>query len=244
MRTLRCECGEAIMWTTDSPFDCQGCMKCNTTYAGHPDGHKPLQPHTWKIMYDQNTGKPYKRCNKCGAVDEESYKESHKISDDIFDEHGNVKGAKTYDSPAVINNDDLVIELPPDDNIDDDGKIIDGPSLDELPIPEDLNEAIEVLTNDENIKSAWEYTEDEFLGFTHHGFGTGLRNGWGLWRRESILTKWFNEKGIYHADDMSGIILTSFHRSANNIPIDLEGQIKQYREYWDKVDPNVNKGII
>ena len=64
MRTLRCKCGEAMMWTTDRPFDCQGCMKCNTTYAGHPDGHKPLQPHTWKIMYNQNTGKPYKKCDK------------------------------------------------------------------------------------------------------------------------------------------------------------------------------------
>lgn len=64
------------MWTTDSPCDCQGCKKCNTTYAGHPDNHKELQPHTWKTMYNQNTGKPYKRCDKCHAVDEESYREA------------------------------------------------------------------------------------------------------------------------------------------------------------------------
>jgi hypothetical protein len=190
-------------------------------------------------MYNQNTGKPYKRCEKCSAVDEESYKKAQEISDDIFDEHGNVKGAKTYDSPAIINNDDLVIELPPDDNLDDDGKIINGPTLDELPIPEDLNEAIEILTNDENIKFVRECTEDEFLGSTHHGFGTELRNSWGLWTG-SVLAKWFNEKGIYHADDMSGIILASFHRSANSVPIDLAGQIKHYRDFWEANNPDVN----
>lgn len=76
MRTLRCKCGEAIAWTTDNFQDCQGCEKCQTTYAGHPDNHRPLQPHTWKIMYNENTGKPYKRCEKCYAVDEESYKEA------------------------------------------------------------------------------------------------------------------------------------------------------------------------
>lgn len=76
MRTLRCKCGDRIAWTTDNFQDCQGCPSCNTTYAGHPDYHKELQPHTWKIMYNQNTGKPYKRCEKCYEVDEESYRES------------------------------------------------------------------------------------------------------------------------------------------------------------------------
>lgn len=76
MRTLRCKCGEGIAWTTDSFPDCQGCHICNTTYSGHPNGHKELQPHTWKIMYNENTGKPYKRCEKCYNADEESYNES------------------------------------------------------------------------------------------------------------------------------------------------------------------------
>ena len=56
--------------------DCQGCEICQTTFAEHPDFHEPLQPHTWVVMYNQNTGKPYKRCTKCHQADIESYKES------------------------------------------------------------------------------------------------------------------------------------------------------------------------
>jgi len=82
MRTVRCKCGKRVGWTSDSFQDCQGCPECGTTYAGHPDNHKPLQPHEWKIMYNQNTGKPYKRCKKCYEVDEESFKESNIIEKD------------------------------------------------------------------------------------------------------------------------------------------------------------------
>jgi hypothetical protein len=30
-------------------------------------------------MYNQNTGKPYKRCKRCNEIDEESFKESNII---------------------------------------------------------------------------------------------------------------------------------------------------------------------
>jgi hypothetical protein len=78
MRTLRCKCGDAVMHTSMSPFDCEGCEKCQTTFAGHPDNHKPLQPHEWKTLYNQNTGKPYKVCKHCHKTDEVSYLESKK----------------------------------------------------------------------------------------------------------------------------------------------------------------------
>jgi hypothetical protein len=142
-----------------------------------------------------------------------------------------------------LEEDGLVVELPPDDEIDDDGKLVDDPSLEDLPIPTNLDEAIEALANQENIEFMQKCTEDEFLGHTHHGFGTGLRNGWGLWTG-SVLAKWFNEKGIYHADDMSGIILTSCYRKGTGKDIDLEGQIKFYRDFWEENQPDVNKGII
>ena len=64
------------MWTTDGTHDCQGCKECKTTYAGHPDYHRPLQPHVWGKLYNQNTGKPYKVCEKCHTIDDESYKKS------------------------------------------------------------------------------------------------------------------------------------------------------------------------
>jgi hypothetical protein len=81
MRYYRCKCGKSVLWTTDGVRDCEGCEECNTTYSGGPNGHSELKPHTWKIMYNQNTGKPYKICSVCGRMDEKSYKESSKKDD-------------------------------------------------------------------------------------------------------------------------------------------------------------------
>lgn len=50
--------------------------------------------------------------------------------------------------------------------------------------------------------------------------------------RDNDLYKWFAAKGIFHADDMSGIIFTSFERRLRNEPIDLDGQIEFYKNYW------------
>ena len=54
-------------------------------------------------------------------------------------------------------------------------------------------------------------TEDQFSSQMHFGFGMWMRNNWGLWRG-SQLAKYFHDKDIHHADDMSGIILDSYHR--------------------------------
>lgn len=48
-------------------------------------------------------------------------------------------------------------------------------------------------------------TEDEFSGKFHFGFGMWLRNNWDLWKG-SRLSKYFNSIGVYHPDDMTGII--------------------------------------
>lgn len=78
MITLRCKCGEIVVHTSMGTQDCMGCEICGTTFAGHPDNHKPLQPHEWEVMYNQSTGKPYKRCKNCYQADEESFKEAQK----------------------------------------------------------------------------------------------------------------------------------------------------------------------
>ncbi len=77
MRYVRCKCRNREGWTSDSFQDCQGCPDCKTTFASHPDNHRPLQPHDWETVYNERTGKPYKRCKNCHEVDEESYKESN-----------------------------------------------------------------------------------------------------------------------------------------------------------------------
>ncbi len=65
----------------------------------------------------------------------------------------------------------------------------------------------------------------------HHGFGTGLRNSWGLWGG-SPLAQYFNAMGIHHPDDMSGIILVSFWRHLKGKPLRVEEQVAGYKRYW------------
>jgi hypothetical protein len=67
----------------------------------------------------------------------------------------------------------------------------------------------------------------------HHSLGGRLRNELQLWY-DSVISKWFHSLGIHHADDMSGIILTSYHRKLNNVPINLEEQVQYYKDWWNK----------
>lgn len=66
----------------------------------------------------------------------------------------------------------------------------------------------------------------------HLKFGMTLRNEVFSNNKDSILIKYFNSKGIYHLDDMSGIIFKSLHRKLNHKRINLEQQIKEKIEYW------------
>jgi hypothetical protein len=75
-------------------------------------------------------------------------------------------------------------------------------------------------------------TEDEFSTSVHFGFGMWMRNNWFLWGG-SRLSKYFNDMGIYHPDDMSGIILDSYHRFLNHKELKLEEQVKHYQDFWE-----------
>ena len=78
------------------------------------------------------------------------------------------------------------------------------------------------------IKSREEFNIAEY----HHGLGTWIRNSWGLWGG-SRLRDYFQNIGIHHPDDMSSIILLSFHRHLNDEEIRLSKQVKFYQKYWE-----------
>ena len=73
-------------------------------------------------------------------------------------------------------------------------------------------------------------SEDDMILY-HHGLGTWIRNNWALWAK-GRLSKYFNEVGIKHPDDMSGIILTSFWRHLHSQPIKLDEQVECYKKHW------------
>ena len=65
----------------------------------------------------------------------------------------------------------------------------------------------------------------------HHTIGRTIRNKWGFWTKSELKT-WFNDKGIVHPDDMSGILMKSFWRFKHDKPLKLNEQIQYYKDYW------------
>ena len=59
-----------------------------------------------------------------------------------------------------------------------------------------------------------------------------IRNEWGLWKKESDMYNYFYKMGLWHADDMSSVILTSYHRFINGKELSLKEQINHYLDYW------------
>lgn len=85
----------------------------------------------------------------------------------------------------------------------------------------------------DTIKYDFKIAPEEVAGTKHHfGLGQGLRNGKELWKG-SLLRTYFRINGVKHPDDMSSIILTTFHRKLNDKPIKFKQQKKYYKEYWE-----------
>lgn len=109
-------------------------------------------------------------------------------------------------------------------------------SIDGVYIPIDLNDCFKQIDGfwADSIKSqVRSMSEDEFTANAHFGIGMWMRNNWKLWGG-SRLSKYFNDLGVFHPDDMSGIILTSYHRYLLGRDVKLEEQISYYKEYWKK----------
>lgn len=100
-------------------------------------------------------------------------------------------------------------------------------------IPKDLDDAFIELKKmlAPALLNELRNNSEEHLSGYHHGLGTWLRNNWGLWAG-ARLAQYFNQLGIHHPDDMSGIILTSFWRHLHSQPIRLNEQVQFYKKYW------------
>ena len=106
-------------------------------------------------------------------------------------------------------------------------------------IPQDLDDCFDELKkilHPEFIDEIKDGREDDMIKY-HRGLGQWIRNNWGLWSN-SQLSKYFNNFEIYHPDDMSSIIITSFWKYLNGKPLELEEQIKYYQDYWEKMRKN------
>lgn len=103
-------------------------------------------------------------------------------------------------------------------------------------IPTNLDEALiqlEQTLSQEDLDYIKASTTEDHMNVFHFSLGRAIRNNWQLWQ-DSTLQKWFNNIGVQHADDMSGIILKCFWRKLHNKPLDVETQVKEAQDYWAK----------
>lgn len=103
---------------------------------------------------------------------------------------------------------------------------------------------------DEAILKAQNYfSENEIKDFAKKNesyvdffYQMNFRNKYIRSPKDSSLVKYFNSLGVYHEDDMSGIIFKSLHRKLNGKKINIEQQVEFIKKYdeAEKIKENVN----
>lgn len=104
-------------------------------------------------------------------------------------------------------------------------------SIDHIYIPADIEDCFRQLNKLLSYTDRKEFTakeEEQVVGIYHMGLGLWMRNNWGLWRG-SRLSHYFNELGVSHPDNMSSVIITSYHRHLNKKDLKLEEQLRSYK---------------
>jgi hypothetical protein len=105
-------------------------------------------------------------------------------------------------------------------------------SIDHVYIPKDLPDCFRelniIFSKPKELNEFKTMSEDD-IGVYHMGLGRWMRNYWGLWNG-SRLSNYFNKLGVKHADNMSGIILRSYHRHLNGKKILLDELLRRYKE--------------
>lgn len=130
-------------------------------------------------------------------------------------------------------------------------RLYEDEKVDELQIrqPQDLEDALNMLADSfgiESIALMHNMSQDEFGAAIHMGTGMSVRNNWNLWwfeghtyeewpKEKPALVDYFTKLGINHADDISGILMTSFYRRVTGKPIDVEGQLPTYFNHWKEL---------
>ena len=80
-------------------------------------------------------------------------------------------------------------------------------------------------------------TERDMITY-HFSVGLWMRNSWGLWGQGPLYQS-LAQLGLKHPDDMSGLILTCLWRRLHGQPLNIEGEVARYREYWRlTIDPD------
>lgn len=99
-------------------------------------------------------------------------------------------------------------------------------------IPNNLEECYKYLDTIDNVNTWLKLSENSAIIDAHSSVGRWIRNKWGFWTGEGELFNWFKSNDINHPDDMSSIILRSYHRFKNNKEIKLNEQFEHTIEFY------------
>jgi len=106
-------------------------------------------------------------------------------------------------------------------------------------IPKELQISFDFIQQNwtrEQIDSFKNTAEEDAVIDQHFRMGRFLRNNLLRHHDNSKRIKgFFAELGIFHLDDISSIILTSYHRTLNGKDIQLESQVDQVHKYWKAI---------
>ena len=94
-----------------------------------------------------------------------------------------------------------------------------------------INEAmmqLDKVYTDKNKKEIFDMTESEYTTKSRFSIGLWIRYHWGL-SQGNKLSKYFNDLGIYHPNDMSAIIIHCYYRHLHHQDFELNKLIKYYQ---------------
>lgn len=113
-------------------------------------------------------------------------------------------------------------------------------------IPKTLDEAVNVLYKEleKDEQFFLEVKEGrKNLNVLHHTTGMQIRNSWGFWSGSELRDS-FLDMDIFHADDMSGIILDKLQAKVRGKEFDLNKEIRRYQKHWEKIGVDCKEEVI
>lgn len=104
-------------------------------------------------------------------------------------------------------------------------------------VPKSLDDAMAFMDCNWKDREVFKQKEEkDAVADEHFAKGRWIRNGWGLSEAKNPLYKQFKSLGVTFPEDISTVILTSYHRHLNNRPIDLDGQISDFKKSKRRIE--------
>ena len=103
-------------------------------------------------------------------------------------------------------------------------------------IPENLGDAfaeLERLTSQSDLQKFRNLSEEIARDKLHFSLGRWMIHNWGFYEG-SRMSHYLKGRGLEHPDDMAKVLLVSFHRHLNGVPLEVDQQIAVFRAMRDQ----------